>query len=152
VAADSLTKIKLSVWRDFVPSKALIFRQDGNGGQHFLGGESDLQQEVYTWHMREDPFDGVSDENARIRLRELLLERLEPSRPPFKRRIEALDEFLHEAQRVIEAGQAEWMVSQDAPDDDEDVPRLNPLLALKLHIEWLASIFRGQPGVSVSIR
>jgi hypothetical protein len=64
-----------------------------------------------------------------------------------------LTEFLDEAQRVINVGQAEWTVSQDAPFDDEDVPyRLNPLLALKLHLEWLASIFRDQPGVSVSVR
>ena len=54
--ADSLTKIKLSVWRDFAPSRALILRQDGEEGYHVLANESDLQQEVYTWHMREEPF------------------------------------------------------------------------------------------------
>ena len=88
-----------------------------------------------------------------MRLRELLIDKFEASQPPSMRRIEALTGFLDEAQRVIEVGQAEWTVSQDAPFDDEDVPyRLNPLLAIKLHLEWLLSIFKGQPGVSVSIR
>jgi hypothetical protein len=152
VAADSLAKIKLSVWRDFVPSKALILRQ--NGVEHqVLASESDLQQEVYTWQMREDPFGGVFDEGARARLREFLVDRFEASQPPSKRRFDALADFLDEAQRVIDADQAEWTVSQDAPLDDEDVPyRLNPLLALKLHLEWLKNTFSARPGVSVSIR
>ena len=95
----------------------------------------------------------MTDEDARTRLRELLVDRLEASQPPSKRRIEALNEFLNEAQRVIDAGQAEWTVSQSAPVDDEDAPyRLNPLLALKLHLEWLASTFKGQPGITVSVR
>ena len=153
VTADSLNKIKLSLWRDFVPNRALMLRHGDNEGHQVLAGESDLQQEVYTWYTREDPFGGVSDEDSRMRLRESLIDRFEASQPPSKRRIEALTEFLDEAQRVINVGQAEWTVSQDAPFDDEDVPyRLNPLLALKLHLEWLASIFRDQPGVSVSVR
>ena len=153
MAADFLTQIKLSVWRDFTPSKALIFRQDGDQGQHVLDRESDLQQEIYTWHMREDPFGGVSDEGARMRLRELLVDRFEASQPPSNRRVEALAEFLDEAQRVIEAMHAEWTGSQVAPLDEEDVPyRLNPLLSVKLHLEWLASTFYGQPGISVSVR
>src|ERR1035441_9477950 len=68
--ADSLTKIKLSVWREFVPSRTLLFRQEGAQPRQVLAGEPDLQQEVYAWHMREDPFGGVSDEGARTRLRE----------------------------------------------------------------------------------
>ena len=153
MASESLTKFKLSVWRDFVPSKALILRQDGGKGRQVLANESELQQEVYSWHTREDPFGGVSDEDARIRLRELLVDRFEASQPPANRRVEMLIEFLNEAQRVIDAGHAEWTVSQDAPVDDEEAPyRLNPLLALSLHIEWLMSSFSGQPGVSVSVR
>jgi hypothetical protein len=150
---DSLNKIKLSVWREFVPNRALILRHGDNVGHEVLGGESDLLQEVYTWRTREDPFGGVSDDGSRMRLRESLIDRFEASQPPSKRRIEALKEFLVEAQRVIDAGQAEWTVSQDGPSEDEDAPyRLNPLLALKLHLEWLATIFGGQPGVSVSVR
>lgn len=118
-----------------------------------LGYESDLQQEVYSWQMREDPFGGVYDEGTRTRLHELLVDRFEASRPPSERRVEALGEFLDKAGQVVEAGQAEWTVSQDSPVDDEDVPyRLNPLLALKLHLEWVANIFGGRPGISVSIR
>ena len=150
---DSLNKIKFSVWREFVPNRALILRHSDDAGHELIGGESDLMQEVYAWHTREDPFGGVSDDDSRIRLRESLVDRFEASQPPSKRRIEVLKEFLVEAQRVIEAGQAEWTVSQDGPSEDEDAPyRLNPLLALKLHLEWLATIFAGQPGVSVSVR
>ena len=90
MAADSLTKIKLSVWRDFVPSKALILRQSEIEEHRVLAGDSNLQQEVYTWHMREDPFGGVTDEDARIRLRQLLVDRFEASQPPSKRTVQPL--------------------------------------------------------------
>jgi len=103
--------------------------------------------------MREYPFGGVSDNDTRMKLRGLLIDRFEASQPPAKRRVDALAEFLTEAQHVINAGQAEWTVSEHAPDDDDDAPyRLNPLLALTLHLKWLSSIFSNQPGVSVSIR
>jgi hypothetical protein len=151
--ADSLTKIKFSVWRDFVPNKTLMLRQGDDEEHRLLAGGSDLQQEVYSFQVREDPFGGVSDEALRSRLRELLVDRFEASEPPSKRRFEVLHEFLDEAQRVIETNQAEWTVSQNPPVDDEEVPyRLSPLLALKLHLEWLTSIFGSQPGVSVSVR
>jgi hypothetical protein len=153
MAKDSLTKIRLSVWRDFVVSKALILRQPGVERHQVLASQSDLQQEVYSWHTREDPFGGVSDETARMRLRELLMDRFEASQPPSRRRVEALAGFLTEAKQIIESGQAEWTISQDPPVDDDEVPyRLNPLLALKLHLEWLMKTFGGQPGVSISIR
>ena len=130
-----------------MPIRPLIFRHNDDGEQHALGNESDLQQEVYSWQMREDPFGGVAAiRAARIRLHELLVDRFEASQPPSKRRIEALGEFLEEAHRVIHAGQAEWTVSQEPPVDDDDVPyRLNPLLALSLHVEWLVSAFGRQP-------
>ena len=84
---------------------------------------------------------------------ELLSERFDASRPPNERRFEALRDFLDEAAKIVDGGGAEWTGSQDAPVEDEDVPyRLNPLLALRLHLEWLYAVFAGQPGVSVSIR
>ena len=87
-------------------------------------------------------------------LRKILFEGFDASQPPAGRRLDAMKAFLVEADRVINEGHAEWTVShQDAPDDDGDPPhRLNPLLALKLHLEWLANVFDKQPGISVSIR
>jgi hypothetical protein len=149
---ESPIKLKISVWRDFVPNRALSLRGEDEEGHRVLNAESELQQEVYSWQMNEDPFGGVEDQSVRSKLRELLFDRFEASQSPSKRRVEALSTFVEEAQRVIDAGHAEWTMSQDAPDDEEVPYRLNPLLALKLHLEWLANSFSGQPGVSVSIR
>lgn len=153
MVGESLIKLRLSIWRDFVPDKALILRQGPEREHRVLAAGSELQEEVYSWQMREDPFSGVSDSDVRERLHKLLVERFEESQPPSKRRVEALSEFVANAQQVISADQAEWTVSQDAPEEDEEVPyRLNPLLALKLHLEWLLTTFAGQPGISVSVR
>jgi hypothetical protein len=153
MTAESSIRLKISVWRDFAPSRSMLFRAPGERDHWFLGGDSELQQEVFSWHMREDHFAGISDDTARRRLRDLLSERFDASRPPDERRFEELRDFLDEAAKIIDGGGAEWTGSQDAPAEDEDVPyRLNPLLALRLHLEWLCAVFAGQPGVSVSIR
>jgi hypothetical protein len=69
------------------------------------------------------------------------------------RRIDLLSDFLREAARVLDAGGAEWTVSLDPPVEDEDAPyRLNSLLALRNQIDWLAQVFGGLPGISVSVR
>ena len=154
MSANLLTRLRFSVWRDFVPSNAIVFRQLHGDQHHLLSDQSSLQPgSLHMARMREDPFGGVLDENVRARLRELLVDRFEASQAPSKRRIEALHEFLAEAQEAIDAEQVEWTVSQDAPEDDEDDPyRINSLLALKLHLDWLAGAFGNQPGISVSVR
>jgi hypothetical protein len=153
MVSEPTAKLRISVWRDFVPSKALVFR--GRDSPHqVLEGDTDLQQEIYRWQLKEDPFGGVNDEDLRARLRIKLFEIFEPSRPPGERRWSALKEFLDEAMAALGEGHAEWTASQDPPLDDDDELRyeLNPLLALVLHLKWLSDMFSEQPGVSVSIR
>jgi hypothetical protein len=153
VATETSIKLKVSVWRDFVPSRAMLLRVAGEHDHRLLSGDAELQQEIFSWQMREDHLAGVIDEASRLKLRDLLVDRFDPSRPPSERRFDALREFLDEAAGVLEAGGTEWTGSQDAPSEDEDTPyRLNPLLALRAHLDWLYVVFAGQPGVSVSIR
>jgi hypothetical protein len=40
-----------------------------------ITGDSEIQQEVFSWQMREDPFDGILGDADRAKLRELLFER-----------------------------------------------------------------------------
>jgi hypothetical protein len=153
VPTESTAKLRISVWRDFVPSKSLTFRRDGETDHQVLANDAHLQQEVLSWQTREDAFAGVIDEEIRVRLREKLIERFEPSRPPTDRKVDMLRDFIDDANGVIEAERSEWTGSQDPPVDDEDAPyALNSPLALKLHLEWLMEVFSEQPGVSVSVR
>ncbi|GAA3714601.1 hypothetical protein GCM10022268_24150 [Sphingomonas cynarae] len=153
MGADTSAKLKLSVWRDFNPSRALIQWRQESSEVHLLSADRDLQQEVYSWQMKEDPFGGVPDDAIRANLHALLMERFASSKSPSDRRVDLLQDFISEAKRVVRDGQSEWTGSQAAPDDDEDAPyMLNPLLALALHLDWLRASFSGQPGISVSIR
>lgn len=138
MAVESSVKLKVSIWRDFVPNRSMLLRLAGEQDHRLLGGDSDLQLEVFSWQMREDHLSGIIDDTARLRLRDLLVDRFDPSRPPSERRFEALREFLDHAAKVLDEGGTEWTGSQDASVDDEDTPyRLNPLLALRSHLEWL---------------
>lgn len=153
MAGDSSVKLKFSVWRDFAPDKTLLVRFGPTRDQQIVSSDGDLLQEIYSWHMLEDPFGGVSGEGDRTHLRELLFDRFDAARPPAERRFSALQDFFVEADRIIAAGSAEWTISQQTLCDDDEAPhRLNPLLALKLHLEWLRSSFADQPGISVLVR
>ncbi|GAN69586.1 hypothetical protein [Acetobacter orleanensis] len=153
MSAESIVKLKLSVWRDFAPGRPLSLWKGDQNGQQVISSDSEIQQEIFSWQMREDPFDGVLEQEDRARLRAGLLDRFEPSRKPSDRRVERLDEFVSEVDRILNGGRAEWTISLDPPREDEDAPyRLNSLLALRNQIEWLIGSFGGIPGLSVSVR
>lgn len=153
MSAESIVKLKLSVWRDFAPGRPLSLWKGDQNEQHVISGDSEIQQEIFSWQMREDPFDGVLDEQDRAQLRAVLLDRFEPSISPNERGVERLDEFVAEADRILNGSNAEWTISLDPPQEDEDAPyRLNTLLALRNQIEWLIGSFGGIPGLSVSVR
>ena len=93
---DSGVKLTLSIWRDFMPTRPLALPDDE--GWQLLDSQSGLQEEVYSWQLREDVFAGVSDDAARTDLRDRLLGRLADSRPPAERRLSVLEEFVKAAE------------------------------------------------------
>ena len=152
MAVETSAKLKLSVWRDFVPSRRLSSWGGEDSAHQVVGSDSNLQEEVYSWHLWEDFRGGIADDETRRRLEEQL-HRLDTSHPPFKRRLRVLDDFIAEARKATESGQAGLSLVQNPPVDDEDAPNaINALLALTLHLEWLSRCFANRPGISVSIR
>lgn len=55
------------------------------------------------------------------------------------------------ARQSLDAGQTEWSSSASAADDDGR-RRINPLLAVANHLDWLCAVHAGQPGISVTAR
>ena len=152
MAVETSAKLKLSVWRDFVPSRRLNSWEGEDSAHQVVGSDSNLQEEVYSWHLWEDFRDGITDDETRRRLEEQL-HSLDASHPPSERRLSVLDDFIAEARKAIESGQAEFSPIQNPPVGDEDTPNaINALLALTLHLEWLSRCFANHPGISVSIR
>lgn len=150
---DSGVNLTLSIWRDFMPARPLTL--PGDEGWQLLDSKSGLQEEVYSWQLREDAFAGVSDDATRTDLRDRLLGRLAYSRPPAERRLSVLEEFVKAAEASIASGSATFAPSGSRPDDDSaDKIQIeaNPLLALTTHLKWILACFRNRPGISVSVR
>ena len=153
--SDSSPTLTLSIWKDFVPRRALAL--PGEEGGQLLTSESGLQEEVYSWRLREDAFAGISDHDTRMNLHDRLVERLDVSKPPCERRMAVLEEFVNAAEAKIESGAAACARSEsesdrDSDDDDRSRIDINPLLALTMHLRWLLSCFENRPGISVSVR
>lgn len=159
MSVDTRVKLKLSIWRDFVPGRRLASWDHEGNAHRVAGSEFNLQEEVYSWRLWEDFRDGIADDETRRRLDDQLC-RLDTSCPPSERRLSVLDDFIAEARKAIASGKAGLSSIQNPPVGDEDAPdaiedapdAINALLALTLHLEWLSRCFANRPGISVSIR
>ena len=151
VPAQPGVELTLSIWRAFAPPRTLVLF-DRASEHRMLDPESNLQQEVYSWQLREDPLAGIEDERVRLDLHERL-HRLNVSKPPRERRLAVLEEFVTAAERALGSRQVEWSPSQSqASDHDESPQEINALMAFVLHLKWLLACFANCPSVSVSIR
>lgn len=152
----SSVSFTLSIWRDFEPPRLLAHDTDDAGLQVF-DGDSSLQEQVYSWSVREDAFGGIPDPDTRRDLRALLSPRLADSIPPPKRRLSVLQEFVDASQRAMDNGEVHSSPSQTRVIEDPETGaaepiEINSLLALTNHFRWIISCFGDQPGISVLVR
>ena len=156
MATETSIQFHLSIWRDYAPPYLLALRGEQTDFQ-VVTPEHRLQAEVYSWSLQQDHFAGISKEETRNRLQELLdelkvsrppLDELEVSRPSAECSLAVLGDFVAAAEKAIEDGEA---VSVPRSSGDTTV-EINPLLALVLHLKWLIRCFKDRPGISVSIR
>ena len=146
MATETSIQFRLSIWRDYVPPRPVALRGEQTGFQVVTSGHH-LQAEVYSWPLQQDHFAGISKEEIRDRLQNLL-DGLEVSRPPAERSLAVLGDFVAAAEKAIDEGEA-----VSIPWDSGDMSvEINPLLALVLHLKWLIRCFKDRPGISVSIR
>lgn len=149
-------KLKVAIWKSFVPETALILASSasesdiGPSVRELSSDSAGLHREVYAWRMSEDPLGGVVEADDRDELTSLLRDALGMQVQPNERSISNLRAFLARAGKVLDGG-VEWSGSQSAASEDEE-HRLNALLALSNHLEWLAAVFDEQPSISVTVR
>ncbi len=156
MAEGTSVRFTLTIWRDFVPPRPLAISTQGDVRQVF-DSDSGLQEQVYSWPLREDVLAGVSDDRSREDLHDRLVNRLADSNPPSERRLSVLKEFIDASEKVLEAGgvscvQSESRVGENGDNEEDDRVEVNSLLALTLHLKWVVGCFGDRPGMSVSIR
>ena len=149
-------KLRISVWLEYdSDARLLMVSSDDDSGEQTVRQlarhASGLHREVYSWETNEDLLGGIPDEAQRDGLNAALFGALRPDLPPESRGIEVLSTFVALARRTLEAGQTEWSSSVSAADDDGR-RRINPLLAVTNHLDWLCAVHAGQPGLSVTAR
>ena len=156
MAEGTSVKFTLTIWRDFVPPRPLAISTQEDRRQVF-DSESGLQEQVYSWPLREDAFAGVADDEDRKKLHERLVDQLADSNPPSQRRLDVLRDFIAASEKVIDAGGVSFVQSEsrhegNAGEEEHDRVEVNSLLALTIHLKWLVACFGDRPGISVSVR
>lgn len=149
-------KLRISVWAahdgDVPLMLAPLACGDGEPTVKMLPRlASGLHREVYSWQTNEDVLGGIVDTERRKALSEALFTALRPDKAPSERGVNILARFVALARETLADGGTEWSASASSSDDD-GARRLNPLLALVTHLEWLTSVHEGQPGISVTAR
>ena len=156
MSSDVSAKFTLSIWRDFIPERRLIHSPEGEFKQ-VVDPETGLQEQLYSWSLQEDIFGGISDDDARNRLHELLFERLSISKSPSDRRIDVLKAFIDASQTLIDNDEVNPVQSGSRTDEDfesnyHEPIEVNSLLALIIHLRWIIKCFGGRPGISITVR
>ena len=147
---DTAPRFRLSIWRNVARHRTLALPGTvAEDPGRILDAESELQEEVYTWTLREDMFGGIADENDRARLQECM-DGLVVSLSPDERRIEKLDALCAVAEDILARGGATRI--PPSVEDGGSNRKINTLLSLMLHLKWLSRVFGRRPGLSVSIR
>ena len=149
-------RLRISIWAAYDGDGPLMLATPGSEDAPTTMTElprvaSGLQREVYSWSTTEDVFGGVVNAERRIALSEALFVALQPDKAPLERGIDVLRRFTALARVTLTDGGTEWSASTGSL-DDEGPRRLNTLLALAAHLDWLASVHDGQPGISVTAR
>ena len=149
-------KLRISVWAAYDGDVPLMMATQGSEDAPATVTElprfaSGLQREVYSWSTTEDVLGGIVETERREALSTALFAALRPDKAPAERGIDVLRRFTSLARATLSDGGTEWSASIGSP-DDEGPRRLNPLLALAVHLEWLVAVHEGQPGISVTAR
>lgn len=120
-----------------------------------MQSDDTLHEEIYVWEPHEDVWGSIADSTTRIELRDLLLQRFDPFRPPGERSFLELLAAIDKIRTVIDAGKTQWADCEQSVGSvhEQDIQfRANTLQALHDHLAWLHAIFHSVPGASVTIR
>ena len=115
-----------------------------------------LAEQIYTWSPAEDVWGGLHDENARSRLKEILMKNFDPALSPAERGLDKLATFLDSLEQVLQKpGATAWMTTSEQAlesSSGEVFFRMSPTLALAMQLRWILESFRHVPGLSLIVR
>lgn len=145
-------ELKLFLWRDSTSEHIMTSWVPEHTNTPIGGQHSNVFKQIYSFTLREDFRNCITDSELRNELGDLLY-KLDLALPPPSRQLIEIDKFITKADEVLRSNMTEVSLIQAPPESDEIAPRyVNSLLALKLHLKWLSRCFGDHPGISVSIR
>lgn len=156
MAIETETPFRLSVWRPARLARPLTLESEADGRPRCseLSVEA-LHEQVYTWEPQEDVLIGEADRSTADQIREVLVERFNPHRPPADRSFDRFRDALETIGTVLAIRTAVWSECQTCArglDDPDTLLRSDPLRGLHLHLTWIFGVFKDVPGASVAVR
>ena len=156
MAIETETPFRLSVWRPARLARPLTLDSEADGQPRCseLSVEA-LHEQVYTWEPQEDVLIGEADRSTADQIREVLVERFTPQRPPADRSFDRFRDALETISEVLAKRQPVWSDCQTRArglDDPDTLLRSDPLRGLHLHLTWIFGVFKDVPGASVAVR
>jgi hypothetical protein len=151
MAGDTSAGVRITIWRPYTPDRPLAIQSSETDSVRVVGPDLPLQQEAFTWQVREDIWGGLVDSDLRQALSQRFISEFEPVLSPNQRSVEKLRALVEEIETALP--KSEWSESGQQLEDDGETPyRLNPLLGFFTQMSWLCEVFKDTPGASVSVR
>ena len=150
--------LRLSIWRPASLTRTYIYRTPDNVNPSGFSPleQSDALEQIYTWNAGPHDVLGSVPPGLSSRLQAELLDQFSFEHDPKDRSIPRFyDAVTAILQDPLLHADTHWADSQEAvaigADDDLNL-RANIILAVLLHLDWIARTFRQVPQASVLIR
>lgn len=150
---DIQSKFRVTVWQPYFAGCMLAFPRDGAAEYDLLGGDFELQREVFTWPLHEDVWAGISEHEIRVALHQSFVNDFQATRPPHERGMAKLASFVESVGEALQLRKSEWSVAESGAAEFSNTSlMINGLSAFYNQLKWMLDMFRDLPGASVSVR
>ncbi len=147
--------LRLDVWRPVRPSRRLAYAEQVNDGPSVSVLQEDcLHEQAYSWTPKGDIWMALADTDKAEQIKEALRTDFSDSLPPEKRGFAEMKALVRKIKDYLaEENNRQWQSWEQPINDDQDnLYRMQPLLALYHHLKWLCEVFQDIPGASVTVR
>ncbi len=147
---------RLEVWRPASYDRQLAYQKDSDGMTPDVNElhPDRIHEQAYSWKIKGDIWTALTIEDDAKYLKEAFTRGFISDLSPDKRSFDKLKTILEKLSDYLDdENNRLWQIWEQPIDEDEDnTYRIQPLMSLYYHLNWLYEVFHDVPGASVTIR
>ena len=150
------TLFRLEVWRPASFDRQLAYQKDHDGITPSVNElhRDRIHEQAYSWKIKGDIWTAFTNDDDAQKIREVFTREFISDLSPDERSFDKLKTILEKLLNYLnDENNRRWQTWGQTIDEEEDnTYRIQPLMSLYYHLNWLYEVFHDVPGASVTIR